>query len=100
MGITQDPDTLNYMIVMLKLPSGSLRNNLLIYKYNLNDKYNSLGLISTQLEAVHKLDLIHRDLHNGNILCIDYSTALISDLGLCKPVNQPNKKGIYGYFLI
>ncbi|CAB5189168.1 unnamed protein product [Rhizophagus irregularis] len=42
MGITQDPDTFNYMIVMMKMES-SLR---------------------TQLEAIHKLNLVHGDLHN------------------------------------
>ncbi|CAB4404264.1 unnamed protein product [Rhizophagus irregularis] len=42
MGITQDPETLNYMIVMMKMES-SLR---------------------TQLEAIHKLNLVHGDLHN------------------------------------
>uniref|UniRef100_U9TVW4 Protein kinase domain-containing protein n=2 Tax=Rhizophagus irregularis TaxID=588596 RepID=U9TVW4_RHIID len=71
-GITQDPDTLNYIIVMSKLPYA-------------------------QLEGIHKLNLIHGDLHNGNILCFDHEVTVISDLGLCRPVNQPNRKNdVYG----
>ena len=67
-GITQDPDTLNYMIVMSKMNFGSLRNNLLIKKYNPNDKFDNLFHISVQLEAIHKLNLVHGDFHSGNIL--------------------------------
>jgi len=70
-GITQDPDTSDYMIVMTKVPFGSLRNNLLIKKYNPNDKFFNLFCISAQLEAIHKLNLIHGDFHNGNLLCND-----------------------------
>ena len=33
-GITQDPETSNYMIVMHLIEDGSLRSNLLIKKYN------------------------------------------------------------------
>ena len=77
---------------------GSLRNNLLIKKYNPNDKFYSLYYVLVQLEAIHKLNLIHGDFHNGNLLCSDYKSICISDLGLCRPVNQPNIKNdsIYG----
>ncbi|GES91743.1 kinase-like domain-containing protein [Rhizophagus clarus] len=94
-GITQDPDTLNYMIV-LQFADGSLRNNLLIKKYNPNDKFENLDGISSQLQAIHKLNLVYGDLHNGNILHIAYY-LYVSDLGLCRPDNQPNiKNEIYG----
>jgi serine/threonine protein kinase len=83
------------MVVMLKMPLGSLRNNLLIKKYNQNDKFLNLYLISKQLEAIHELNLIHGDFHNGNLLFLDYEAILISDLGLCRPVNQ-SKNDIYG----
>jgi serine/threonine protein kinase len=98
LGITQDLETLNYMIVMVKISLGSLRNNLLVFKYNPNDKFRHLSNISTQLETIHKLDLVHGDFHNGNLLCLGYCHGtVISDLGLCRPVNQPNKKNeIYG----
>ena len=97
LGITQDPDTSNYMIVMYMAVCGSLRNNLLVKKYNPNDKFDNLHDISKQLESIHKLNLVHGDFHNGNILTATNRTLLISDLGLCKPVDQTNlKNDVYG----
>ena len=96
-GITQEPDTLNYMIVMYIMPLYNLRTNLILKKYNPNDKFHNLRGISMQLESIHKLNLVHGDFHNGNLLCMDHETTFISDLGLCSPVNQPNTKNeIYG----
>jgi serine/threonine protein kinase len=84
------------MIVISYALRGSLRDNLLIKKYNPNDKFRNLCNISIQLKAIHKLNLVHGDFHNGNLLQDDLF-LLISDLGLCKPVNQPNiKNEIYG----
>ena len=85
------------MIVMEKIPFGSLRNNLLISKYNQNDKFYNLWTLIIQLEAIHKLNLIHGDFHNGNLLCSDITFVTISDLGLCRPANQSDiKNEIYG----
>jgi serine/threonine protein kinase len=76
---------------------GNLRNNLLIKKYNPNDKFFNLYIIISSLEAIHKLNLIHGDFHNGNLLAASYDVVVISDLGLCRPVNQSNiKNDIYG----
>src|SRR5438046_1659320 len=53
--------------------------------------------ILVQLEAIHKLNLIHGDFHNGNLLYSSITLVAISDLGLCRPANQPNiKNEIYG----
>jgi serine/threonine protein kinase len=95
-GVSQDPDTLNYMVVMGYVIRGSLRNNLLTKKYNPNDKFRNLFSISRQLKAIHNLNLVHGDFHDGNLLH-DRLQLFISDLGLCKPVNQPNiNNEIYG----
>jgi serine/threonine protein kinase len=95
-GITQDPDTSNYMIVMHEA-LGNLRNGLLTIKYNPNDKFKILLSISLQLKAIHKLNLIHGDFHSGNILNICHGISVISDLGLCRPVNQSSANDeIYG----
>jgi serine/threonine protein kinase len=78
------------MVVMMDAFNGSLRNNLLIKKYNPNDKFRNLWDISRQLKAIHKLDLVHGDFHDGNLLYLTKNVMVISDLGLCRPVNQPN----------
>ena len=54
------------MIVINYAGYGSLRNNLSIKKYNSNDKFENLWDISKQLKAIHKLNLVHGDFHNGN----------------------------------
>jgi len=78
-------------------PYGNLRDNLLIKKYNPNDKFDNLRDIITQLESIHKLNLVHGDLHDGNILGTTATHLVISDLGLCKPVDQANvNNDIYG----
>src|SRR5436309_1559696 len=87
-GITQDPDTLDYMVLTTLAQLGSLRNSLLIKKYNPNDKFVNLYSISEQLGAIHKLDMVHGDFHNGNILYFNHNYMVISDFGLCRPVES------------
>jgi len=79
-GFTQDPDTLDYMIVMKYTKDGSLRKSLPnIVK---NKWYYKLALLSdiiSKLNKIHQLKLVHGDFYNGNIL--NYSH--ISNLELC-----------------
>ncbi|POG64961.1 kinase-like domain-containing protein [Rhizophagus irregularis DAOM 181602=DAOM 197198] len=90
-GITQNPVTKNYMVVMMYAFNGSLRNNLSILKYNPNDKFRNLWDISRQLNAIHSLNLVHGDFHDGNLLYLTENILLVSDFGLCRLVSQPNK---------
>src|ERR1700753_267501 len=95
-GITKDPETNNFMMVMEYAQYGSLRQylNNSFNSLNWNDKiYNLLG-ITAGLEKLHRNGLIHHDLHSGNILNSKDTTAgvdslysLITDLGLCNPAN-------------
>ncbi|RGB39577.1 kinase-like domain-containing protein [Rhizophagus diaphanus] len=101
-GITKDPKTNNFMMVM-ELKDGSLRQNI-------NNNFNSINWgkklyllrgISIGLKDIHNCGLIHHDLHCGNILSdFNVELAYITDLGLCQPANvksaQSNDKKIYG----
>ena len=70
---------------------------MLIKKYDPNDNFDNLFGISSQLKVIHNLNLVHGDFHNGNLLCGTYDILVISDLGLCRPVNQHNiKNDIFG----
>ncbi len=81
-GFTQDPNTLDYMIVMDYITDGSLRKNLSnVVKDKWKNKLVFLFSIITGLEAIYQQNLIHRDLHDGNIL--GYTPPQISNLGLC-----------------
>jgi serine/threonine protein kinase len=100
-GITQDPETKNYMMVLDYAEGGSLRNYLDKRHSELNwyEKISCLQNAIFGLEFIHEKELIHRDLHIGNILKLKYKTA-ITDMGLCKPANynasENAKNGIFG----
>src|SRR6266542_1282016 len=99
-GFTQNPNTLDYMIVMKYAIDGSLRKNLQnIVKYNWITKLRKLKEIISGLSTIHQQKLIHCDFHHGNILNQSYGLS-ISDLGLCKPMeyyqSTSKKNDIYG----
>src|ERR1044072_3970656 len=91
-GITKDPETNNFMMVMQYACYSSLRQylNNNFNSLNWESKLWNLSLITDGLGNIHNNKLIHCDFHSGNILC-DVPTSilfsLISDLGLCKPAN-------------
>ena len=69
----------------------------MIKKYNPNDKYNNLYHIASKLSVLHKCNLVHGDFHSGNLLLLTHAIAYISDLGLSRPADKPNKSNeIYG----
>jgi len=100
-GITQGSETSNYMFVLRKVHYGSLRSNLLIKKYNPNDKYVNLHCVTKSLSALHKCNLVHGDFHSGNLLLWNQKRMYISDLRLSKPADKLIKQMKFiEYFLI
>src|ERR1051325_1861055 len=105
-GITKDPKTNNFMMVMEYAPNGSLRQHLdkNFNSLNWNDKLYNLYYIACGLNKIHGKGLIHHDFHCGNILnnkdCSGSIFSQITDLGLCKPANEmtfhKDNKQIYG----
>ncbi|GBC03187.1 hypothetical protein RclHR1_00500035 [Rhizophagus clarus] len=76
-GITQNPYNLNYMIVMSYAKKGNLRKCLSdIIKLKWQDKLQLLKKIILGLKVIHESDLIHGDLHDGNILMSDNHNEL------------------------
>jgi serine/threonine protein kinase len=82
--------------------NGSLRKYLpSIIKFNWYYKLRLLNNIISGLKGLHNSDLVHNDLHDGNIL-LTYGLSYISDLGLCKPISYfhnsstKNKNDVYG----
>ena len=104
-GITQDPETKNYMMVLDYAENGSLRNYLDTNydKLSWKTKFFDLWSIAVGLNDIHEKELIHRDLHIGNILSFPIR-ARITDMGLCRPADynkleNTNKNKIYGVLL-
>src|SRR5687768_5922455 len=100
-GITQDPKTNNFMIIMHYAENGSLRHSLNnnFNSLNWNHKLNIFRQIARGLNGIHDNKLIHHDFHCGNILINSGIFAYITDLGLCQPANaktsQNENKKIY-----
>ncbi|GBC18371.1 kinase-like domain-containing protein [Rhizophagus irregularis DAOM 181602=DAOM 197198] len=88
------------MAVMDYANKGNLRGNLTrIVKNNWIQRLYMLYEIISGLNDIHKQNLIHCDLHDGNILNHNENTdkIYISDLGLCQPAKSFLKKyDIYG----
>ncbi|GBB84971.1 hypothetical protein RclHR1_11560004 [Rhizophagus clarus] len=103
-GFTKNPDILDYMVVMDYANMGNLRGNLAkIIINNWNQRLFMLYEIIFGLKIIHRVNLIHCDLHDGNILNHenekdnnDKNKAFISDLGLCKAANFLKEYDIYG----
>src|SRR5207248_1799709 len=64
-------------------------------KLTLKDRIMILRYLCESLYRIHEKDLIHCDLHSGNIL-MEGSACLITDLGLCGPVDEESSNKIYG----
>ncbi|RGB39973.1 kinase-like domain-containing protein, partial [Rhizophagus diaphanus] len=102
-GISQNPDTKNYVMVLDYAEGGNLYNWVNKYYNKLDWSYNIKALISIieGLEKVHQENMVHRDFHTGNILLmntyLDYCISMhISDMGLCGKVDNTDKTKIYG----
>ena len=102
-GITKDPETNNFIMVMEYACNGNLRQHLNnnFNSLNWHDKVYNLYTIALGLCSIHEKGLIHHDFHCGNILVNNSSLkkcySLITGLGLSKPANsQSEDKKIYG----
>ncbi|RIA85656.1 kinase-like domain-containing protein [Glomus cerebriforme] len=112
-GMTRDPETNDYMLVM-KHAKSNLRQyiNKHFNTLSLSNKIELLVPISNGLKRIHQADLVHGNLHPGNILqtiiniptekntttnsikiyTMPQTWSYISDLGLCGPAsNEPRK---------
>ncbi|RIA83497.1 kinase-like domain-containing protein [Glomus cerebriforme] len=98
-GITKDPKTSNFMMVMDYANKGNLRQRLNsdFNSLSWSDKLGILRDIAYGLNVIHEKGLTHRDFHSGNILGKDayFGYTRITDLGLCKPANEKHDK-VYG----
>ena len=81
-GITKFPDNGNYAIVLTYAQEGNLRDYLQNNHLTLKDRITIFHYLCDALDDIHGKDLIHCDLHSGNLL-IQADSCYITDLGLC-----------------
>ncbi|CAG8729671.1 30951_t:CDS:2 [Gigaspora margarita] len=93
-GLTKYPDSSEYMLILKYMNDGDLNaflfdeNN----KYNWKQIYSILQQILNGLCLIHGVDMVHKDIHPGNILS-DQKKWYISDFGtsICnglRPLNE------------
>ncbi|RHZ82920.1 hypothetical protein Glove_103g20 [Diversispora epigaea] len=96
-GLTKDPNTNDYMLVLMRYDNDLrhfLKDN--YQTLTLLQKYRIIYDLAYRLIQIHEKNIMHRDLHSGNIL---YNAPtlqwFISDLGLSGPADKP-LNSIYG----
>src|SRR3990170_8207793 len=97
-GITQNPITGDFIIIMKYYKLGSLRDYLTKNFYNIkwNEKLQILKNIILGLNHLHNQKIIHKDFHSGNILYENEVDVVISDLGISKSSIDDDDNEIYG----
>ena len=84
-------------MVLVHIQEGNLRD----YLHNnhsrltLKNRITIFQYLCQSLYYIHEKDLIHCDLHSGNIL-VQGGSYFITDLGLCGPVDEKSSNKIYG----
>ncbi|UZO11103.1 uncharacterized protein OCT59_002677 [Rhizophagus irregularis] len=102
-GISQDPDTKDYIIV-LEYAEGGNFSNYLNKNYERFDWFNGLKILTNViggLSKIHQKQIVHCYFHMGNILFTKLSyfsdyKACISDMGLYRKIDDINETKIYG----
>ncbi|CAG8658481.1 15576_t:CDS:2, partial [Dentiscutata heterogama] len=94
LGITQDPKTETYYMIFQFANNGDLRSYLRNHFSELDwpTKIRMAEEISSGVNYLHSSDIVHRDLHDKNILVHD-NRLLITDFGLAKSLGN-NAKSI------
>ncbi|CAI2170183.1 19447_t:CDS:2 [Funneliformis geosporum] len=94
-GLTQDPITKDYMVVMKFIERGNLRNfiNDNFCSLSWSQKLELLHSIVIGLHEIHSSGLSHNNLHSGNIFVKKDEgngdlSAIISDLGMSGPADK------------
>ncbi|CAG8767959.1 21781_t:CDS:2, partial [Cetraspora pellucida] len=94
-GLTKDPENENYMMVLSYAFDGDLKDFLKKNNFTWKERYSLLCDITLALLKLHEHDIIHRDLHPGNIL-ITGNSWKIGDLGISKFSDDKSKSEIIG----
>ncbi|CAB4393543.1 unnamed protein product [Rhizophagus irregularis] len=98
-GISLDPKTNEYLLIMQYANGGDLQNHLKNDFKNLtwNDKKKLAFQIADGLNYLHNENILHRDLHSKNIV-IHENNAKITDFGISKNQNNQTSTVYVGNF--
>ncbi|KAF0521904.1 kinase-like protein [Gigaspora margarita] len=99
-GVTFHPDNLRYMIVMPFLSNRNFREYLKhpdnFKSFTWSRRLSMLHTLAVELTNLHKLGIIHKNLHPNNILIgTDIEDPIISDVGLMPELPYKNSSDEY-----
>ncbi|CAG8499896.1 4309_t:CDS:2 [Dentiscutata heterogama] len=91
-GLTKDPENGKFMMVLERQDDGDLKSfiNNIDITHTWREVFTFLNDISRGLYEIHKRNMIHKDLHPGNIL---FSNGVwkICDFGFSEPANKSSE---------
>src|SRR5579863_6962782 len=98
-GITQDPQSKEYMLVLRYAEQGDLRHYLRHHFAEITwiRRLMMLNSLAKNLLAIHNAGFTHRDLHTGNVLIINDIETIISDFGLARDSGGSELVGVIPY---
>ncbi|RIA79630.1 kinase-like domain-containing protein, partial [Glomus cerebriforme] len=97
LGISQNPDTKNYIIITSYMKKGSLSTILSKKKItNWLEKLYLINRISEGIKLIHDAGYLHCDIHSGNIFYENISEIYISDFGISIPASSTESTKPYG----
>ncbi|GBB98970.1 hypothetical protein RclHR1_03380012 [Rhizophagus clarus] len=100
LGISQNPESKDYVMVLEYANRGNFNYwlNKNYENFNWLSKLKRLGDIIVGLQQIHEQQMVHRDLHTGNILFqfAEEEFLCISDMGLCGKIDNIDESNIYG----
>ena len=101
-GMTQDPVTKDMMIIMPYYSSGDLIHYITNHFYDViwNKKLVDLLDIIAGLIQIHNVNIVHRDLHSGNIFLKQKNYTVIGDLGISKSATESTDDNNENYGII
>ncbi|CAG8767479.1 12542_t:CDS:2, partial [Dentiscutata heterogama] len=106
-GMTRDPVSKAYMIVMTLADDGDLSAYLRkhFFKLNFIKRLDILYDMATGVCQIHKSGLMHRDLHSGNVMCqrltrrdpdrAEEYRFVIGDLGQATPPKKDSDQEVF-----
>ncbi|RGB22418.1 kinase-like domain-containing protein [Rhizophagus diaphanus] len=99
-GISLDPKTNEYLLIMQYADGGDLQNHLKNNFKNLtwNDKKKLAFQIADGLNYLHNENILHRDLHSKNVV-IHETNAKITDFDLKFPYAEPSDIYSFGVLM-
>ena len=78
-------------LVMRLLTGGTLRDRLPRPEFRVAEFLVAIHQVAAALDAAHERQIVHRDLKPANILFDDRGTAILSDFGIAKALDDPTR---------